>query len=124
MARYTRRPKAETDLLEIWLYIAQDSPRAADRLLDRIEAQCRLLADNPRLGRPRPEIAPEARAWTVDDISSFTARRMTGSRWCASSMARARSSRSSSEAHLPSWYLAKREELAGLAASRSLAVPC
>jgi toxin ParE1/3/4 len=65
MARYTRRPKAETDLLEIWLYIAQDSPRAADRLLDRIEAQCRLLADNPRLGRPRPEIAPEARAWIV-----------------------------------------------------------
>jgi len=65
MARYTKRPKAETDLLEIWLYIAQDSPRAADRLLDRIEAQCRLLADNPRLGRARPEIAPDARAWVV-----------------------------------------------------------
>lgn len=65
MARYTKRPKAEADLLEIWLYIAQDSPRAADRLLDRIEAQCRLLADNPRLGRPRPEIAPDARAWIV-----------------------------------------------------------
>ena len=65
MARYTKRPKAETDLLEIWLHIAQESPRAADRLLDRIEAQCRLLADNPRLGRPRPEIASEARAWIV-----------------------------------------------------------
>ncbi len=65
MARYTKRPRAEADLLEIWLYIAQDSPRAADRLLDRIEAQCRLLADNPRLGRARPEIAPDARAWIV-----------------------------------------------------------
>jgi toxin ParE1/3/4 len=65
MARYTKRPKAEADLLEIWLHIAQDSPRAADRLLDRIEAQCRLLADNPRVGRGRPEIAPDARAWIV-----------------------------------------------------------
>jgi toxin ParE1/3/4 len=24
-----------------------------------------LLADNPRLGRARPEIAPDARAWSV-----------------------------------------------------------
>jgi toxin ParE1/3/4 len=65
MARYTKRPKAEADLLEIWLYVAQDSPRAADRLLDRIETQCRLLADNPRLGRARPDVAPDARAWIV-----------------------------------------------------------
>jgi toxin ParE1/3/4 len=65
MARFTRRPRAEADLLEIWLYVAQDSVSAADRLLDRIEAQCRLLADNPRLGRARPEIAPDARAWVV-----------------------------------------------------------
>jgi toxin ParE1/3/4 len=65
MAGYTKRPKAETDLLEIWLYIAQDSPRAADRLLDRIETECRLLADNPRLGRARPELAPDARARIV-----------------------------------------------------------
>ena len=63
MARLTKRPRADADLLEIWLYVAQDSPRAADRLLDRIEAQCRLLADNPRLGRVRPEITPDARAW-------------------------------------------------------------
>jgi toxin ParE1/3/4 len=65
MARYTKRPKAQADLLEIWLYVAQDSARAADRLLDRIEAQCRLLADNPRLGKARPEIASDARAWIV-----------------------------------------------------------
>jgi toxin ParE1/3/4 len=65
VARYTTRPKAEADLLEIWLYVAQDSPRAADRLLDRIEVQCQLLADNPHLGRARPEIAPDPRAWVV-----------------------------------------------------------
>jgi toxin ParE1/3/4 len=65
MARFTKRPKAQADLLEIWLYIARDSAREADRLLDRIEAQCRLLAHNPRLGKARPEIAPDARAWIV-----------------------------------------------------------
>jgi toxin ParE1/3/4 len=65
MARCTKRPKAEADLLEIWLYVAQGSLRAADRLLDRIEAQCQLLAANPRLGRARPEFAPDARTWVV-----------------------------------------------------------
>jgi toxin ParE1/3/4 len=65
MARFTTRPKAQADLLEIWLYVAQDSARAADRLLDRIEAQCRLLTDNPRIEKARPEIAPDARAWIV-----------------------------------------------------------
>ena len=65
MGRYTKRPRAEVDLLEIWLFIARDSPQAADRLLDRIEAQLRLLADSPLLGRARPEIAPDARVWAV-----------------------------------------------------------
>lgn len=65
MAHYTKRPRAETDLLEIWLFIARDTPAAADRLIDRIEAQCRLLAESPLLGRARPEIAPDARVWAV-----------------------------------------------------------
>ncbi|VAW69715.1 hypothetical protein MNBD_GAMMA10-2860 [hydrothermal vent metagenome] len=29
-------PEAETDLLEIWLYIAKDSPLNADRYLDKL----------------------------------------------------------------------------------------
>jgi toxin ParE1/3/4 len=65
MAGYTKRPKAEADLLEIWSFIARDSLEAADRLLDRIETQCRLLAATPLLGRARLEIAPDARAWVV-----------------------------------------------------------
>jgi toxin ParE1/3/4 len=65
MARCSKRPRAETDLVEIWQFIARDDPRAADRLLDRIEEQCQLLASNPRLGRIRPEIAPDARASVV-----------------------------------------------------------
>jgi toxin ParE1/3/4 len=65
MAWCSKRPRAETDLVEIWDFIARDDPGAADRQLDRIEAQCQLLASNPRLGRLRPEIAHDARAWVV-----------------------------------------------------------
>ena len=61
----SKRPRAETDFVEIWQFIGRDDPRAADRQLDRIEAQCQLLASNPRLGRLRPEIAQDARAWVV-----------------------------------------------------------
>jgi plasmid stabilization system protein ParE len=97
MARYTKRPKAEADLLEIWLFIAQESPRAADRLLDRIETQCRLLADNPRLGRERPSSHRTRGRGSRGAISSSTESRMTGSKWCVSCTARVTSSSSSSE---------------------------
>ena len=50
MARFTRRAQAEEDLIDIWSYIAEDSPQAADRLLDKIDEACARLADHPRLG--------------------------------------------------------------------------
>ncbi|WP_295438439.1 type II toxin-antitoxin system RelE/ParE family toxin [uncultured Thiodictyon sp.] len=37
MALVLKRPAAESDLDDIWWYIAQDSPQNADRFLDRIE---------------------------------------------------------------------------------------
>ena len=62
--RYSRR--AREDLLDIWLYIArQNSDAAADRVLDRIEEACRLLARHPQLGPARPEIADEARSLVI-----------------------------------------------------------
>jgi toxin ParE1/3/4 len=56
---------AQTDLLEIWLFVARDSPVAADRLLDRILRRCQRLAQMPRQGRLRPELAPEIRSVAV-----------------------------------------------------------
>lgn len=53
--------QAEEDLLDIWHYVAQDSPHAADHLLDEIDAKSALLAANPYLGPARPDIAPELR---------------------------------------------------------------
>ena len=56
---YTVRllPAAEDDLTEIILYIAADKPIAAERILQRIQKNLRLLSSNPKLGRvPREEL--------------------------------------------------------------------
>jgi toxin ParE1/3/4 len=62
---FTRTALAEDDLVDIWLYIAEDNPRAADALLDNIDRKCDLLAQNPQLGQARPDIAPELRYFPV-----------------------------------------------------------
>ena len=67
MARVRRTARARADLDDIWLNVALDSPRAADRLVDRIVARCQALADHPRLGPARPQIAPDARMLVVGD---------------------------------------------------------
>lgn len=56
-----RTAQSEEDMIEIWLYIAKDNPTAADRVLDDMEQCFVMLADNPQMGRYRPDIAPELR---------------------------------------------------------------
>ena len=63
--RLARTAQAEEDLIEIWNHIALDSVRAADRLLDKLDEKSRMLADNPRLGAERKDIAPGVRSWPV-----------------------------------------------------------
>ena len=63
MPQVTRRPLAETDILEIWDYIADDSLAAADRWVDRLDEQFRLLAAQPMMGRARDELAPGVRSF-------------------------------------------------------------
>ena len=65
MPQVTRRPLAETDILEIWDYIADDNPAAADRWVDRLDAQFRTLATQPMMGRTRNELAPGVRSFPV-----------------------------------------------------------
>ncbi len=50
---------------DIWIYIAEDNLSAADRLLDEIYAKFSILANQPRLGPARPDIAPELRHFPV-----------------------------------------------------------
>ena len=44
MKGYAFHPEAEADLDTIWEYIAEDSPSAADRLIDRIETTSKGLS--------------------------------------------------------------------------------
>ena len=43
---------ALADVTEIYRYIAADNPRAAARVVERIQAAIRLLAELPHRGRP------------------------------------------------------------------------
>jgi toxin ParE1/3/4 len=57
LAQFTRTAQAEEDLIEIWTHIARDNLVAADRVLDRIDQVCGLVANNPGLGPARPDLA-------------------------------------------------------------------
>jgi toxin ParE1/3/4 len=60
-----RTAQAEEDLIDIWLYIADDDVGAADRVLDHIAETFVLLRDQPGLGPERPDIAPDLRYFPV-----------------------------------------------------------
>ena len=63
MAKLFYSASAESDLLEAWLYVAEDSVAAADRMLDQIDAQASLLLDQSLMGRDRRELSPGIRSW-------------------------------------------------------------
>ena len=67
MNRVRFTAQAREDLLDIWLYVAaHNSETVADRVYDSVEQSCRLLAEQPRLGRARPEIQAEARSIVIE----------------------------------------------------------
>ena len=66
-----RSRQAEEDLFEVWRYIAEDSPTAADRLLDQFREKCVLLASSPLIGTPCPELADDLRFLTIGNYVVF-----------------------------------------------------
>lgn len=57
MARITIRPKAEADLEEIWLYLAEQAdPERADNVVLMINQKLEMIATHPHMGRLRPDI--------------------------------------------------------------------
>ena len=66
MAEVTLAPQAEQDLLEIWLYIADDQPIHADRFLDRLETAAQRLAAFTEIGTDRPELGEGLRSFPVE----------------------------------------------------------
>lgn len=71
MRRVLKRPLAETDLDDIWWYIAQDNPEAADQLLDRIEERCQALVRFPEMGVNRDELVPGLRSFPIGNYLIF-----------------------------------------------------
>lgn len=61
MTRVIISPRAEQEIEDIWLVIAADDPLAANRIVRNIGEKIDILADYPRLGPRRPEIAPAMR---------------------------------------------------------------
>jgi len=71
MLRIIKHPEAENDLDEIWLYIAQDSPDNADKLLDEIEETSRKLARFTDMGRNRDDLHPGLHSFPVGKYLIF-----------------------------------------------------
>ena len=63
MHRLVFTERAQADLLETWLYIAEDNPAAADKVLDTLEQEAKLLFLQPLMGRARPELGSAVRSW-------------------------------------------------------------
>ena len=63
--------RANRDLVEIGLHIAQDSPRAADKFLTAIDRKFKMLARLPKSGRRREELAPGLRSFVVSSYVIF-----------------------------------------------------
>ena len=63
MGAVTFAQSAQTDLLEAWLFIAEENLKAADRVLDTIEQEANILATQPLMGRARPDLAEAIRSW-------------------------------------------------------------
>lgn len=62
MYKVVRTRQADTDLLNIWLYVATDNIEQADALLSKLDKRCQILSQYPEVGRKRKEIAPGVRS--------------------------------------------------------------
>jgi toxin ParE1/3/4 len=78
MPKVIRTDHAEIDLLEIWLYIARRSVAAANRMIDKLTSDAKMLAEFPGLGRRRDDIKPGLRSWPVGNYLIFYTKHNSG----------------------------------------------
>jgi toxin ParE1/3/4 len=69
--RPRKSPQAEIDLISIWDFIASDSLKAADALLERIEEAFDMLAQTSLAGRARNDLAAKLRSFPVGSYVIF-----------------------------------------------------
>lgn len=71
MARVLTKPEADNDLLDIWLFIAQDSPNNADHFLERIRDKFWGLAESPEIGSNRSTLKEGLRSYPIGSYLIF-----------------------------------------------------
>jgi toxin ParE1/3/4 len=71
MPKVIMRPRAKTDLLDIWHYIADDNEERADSFVDRVEEKIKNIASNPLMGRSREELSDRLRSWPIKPYIVF-----------------------------------------------------
>jgi len=71
MAELLRTSQANIDLLEIWLFIAEDNSTAADRWTEDINEKCKMLAEFPELGQRCDNLAKSLRCFSVGNYVIF-----------------------------------------------------
>ena len=58
MSAYVLTPLAKADIFNIWVYIAENSESAAERVERAIYDACAFLAEGPLRGHTRPDLTP------------------------------------------------------------------
>ena len=71
MGRILRTAAAERDAEDIWFWIAQDSPNAADRMLASFDSVATLLAERPLIGASRSELGRDIRSFPANPYLLF-----------------------------------------------------
>ena len=71
MPSIIRSPQAESDLIEIAVYIARDNSKAATRWLNTIDEKLGMLSRQPLIGEMREEIAHNLRSFPVGNYVIF-----------------------------------------------------
>jgi toxin ParE1/3/4 len=76
--RVDRRPKFLEDIYDAYAWIAPDSEKAAERLLDRVDATIKRLMQYPMIGAPRDTLAPGLRSIRVRPFRHLIFYRVSG----------------------------------------------
>jgi toxin ParE1/3/4 len=71
MSQYRVSGAAREDLDEIWTFIAQDNPEAADRFILAIVSRFPKLASMHHMGRSREDLSPRLRSFPVANYVIF-----------------------------------------------------
>lgn len=71
MKQYRVSDAARSDLDELWFYIAQDNPDAADRFIRALVSRFPMLAAMPEMGLQREELAIRLRSFSIGNYVIF-----------------------------------------------------